>query len=247
MAEGRERNTSMMTYDEALLRIAERTNENTKELKKSRLQRRTEFTDLYGVPFNVQGDASNDAEFYISVSPDLIYFLRFQFKLHIHDFKANVSSVSTATGSVDPTTLEVDPYVQSGSSTAVIHQDGVEDNPHTHTITGGGSTLNYGIKKLPTTSDSFTITIDGIDITDYLIEQQDGDWIDGEGLYPTNRIEDETDFYDVMDVATTLYANGDTAEANKLLKPGFKLVQISSDAPFAVTLYLYMKYTTMGR
>ena len=237
----------MMTYDEVLQRLAERVNDNTKELRKSRMQRRTEFTDLYGIPFNVQGDASNSATFYISVSPDLIYFLRFQFKLHIHAFKATVSSVSTQTGTVDETTLAVDPIVENNSSTAVIHQNGVVDNPHTHGITGGGSTLNYGIKKLPTSSDSFTISIDGIDITDYLIEQQDGDWIEGEGLYPTNRIEDETDFYDVMDVATILYAEGSKAEAENLLKPGFKLVEISSDAPFSATMYLYMKYTTMGR
>ena len=168
-----------ITYEEALNRIAEVTKDSRDELRKSRLQRRTEFTDLNGVPFVAQGDADHPAQFYISISPDLVYFLRFQFKLHIKD----------------------------------------------------------------TTSDDFTVKIHGVDLTDYLIEQQDGDWIDGEGVYPTNKN------YDVLSVATLLYNGDDTDvdDANKLLKSEFKLMEIESDAPFEVTMYLYCKYSVVGR
>lgn len=176
-----------ITYEEALNRIAERTNDNIKELRKSRLQRRTEFTDLYGVPFYAESDSDNKATFYISVSPDLVYFLRFQFKLEIKD----------------------------------------------------------------TTSDEFSISVNGVDVSDYLITQHSGEWIDGKGLYPTDELEDDTDFYDLLAVANDIYNEGNdeehTREANKLLKPGFKEVVIESDSSFNVTMYLYQKYSVTGR
>lgn len=173
----------MISYDKAIEMVAERTSENRSELRKSRFQRRTEFTDLYGVPFYAESDDNNKAEFYISISPDLVYFLRFQFKLDIQN----------------------------------------------------------------TTSDEFSIKIAGVDITDYLVSQHEGDWIDGSDIYPTGDTEESTDYYDVLAVATDLYNEDNNDDANKLLKPGFKRVVIESDAPFSCVLYLYCKYSVTGR
>ncbi len=52
-----------------------------------------------------------------------------------------------------------------------------------------------------------------------------------------------------MSVATLLYNGDDTDvdDANKLLKSEFKLMEIESDAPFEVTMYLYCKYSVVGR
>ena len=175
-----------MTYDEVINRIAEVTRDNKEDLRKSRLQRRTEFTDLYGVPFYAESDSDHQARFYISVSPDLVYFMRFQFKLYVQDF-------------------------------------------------GGSGDGN------------FKIYISGIDVTDYLVEQEFGGWIDGAGLYPTNDVEDSEDFYDLLDVATLLYNEGKTDDADKLLNPGFKTMRISADSSFKVTMYLYMKYSVTGK
>lgn len=176
-----------ITYEEALNRIAERTGDNLRELRKTRLQRRTEFTDLYGIPFYAESNNNNVARFYISISPDLVYMMRFQFKLQIRG----------------------------------------------------------------TSSDNFKISIDGVDIEDYLIAQHEGEWIDGSGLYPNDALEDDTDFYDVMAVATDIYNESATEEktkdANKLLKPGFKEVVIESDSSFTVTMYLYQKYSVTAR
>lgn len=204
-----------ITYEEALNRIAEVTVDNARELRKSRYQRRTEFTDLYGVPFTVMGDGDNPAKFYISISPDLVYFLRFQFKLQIQGL------MSTVTGSY-------------------VREDEMEESGYISGVT-------YGIHTIPNTSDNFTIKIHGVDITDYLIEQQDGDWIEGEGIYPNNQNVDDTDYYDVLSVATIMYNEGRTDDAEKLLKPEFKLVEIDSDQPFQATMYLYMKYSVSGR
>lgn len=177
-----------ITYEEALNRIAERTTDNIRELRKTRLQRRTEFTDLYGIPFYAESDADNKAVFYISVTPDQVYTMRLQFKLHIRD----------------------------------------------------------------TSSDEFNITVNGVeDIQDYLIAQHEGEWINGAGLYPTDELEDVTDFYDLMAVATDIYNEGSdeehTKKANRILNPGFKEVVIQSDAPFKVTMYLYPKQSVTGR
>ena len=235
------------TYEDAINRLAERTSENRKELRKSRLQRRTEFTDLYGVPFTAQGDGNNPATFYISISPDLIYFLRFQFKLEIQPLVSTVSGSNISIDSVGSTSLSGGASIDvTEDSTLELDSDSISPNPHSHSASGSGS-VNYGIHFVHTSSDDFTIKIHGVDITDYLIEQQDGDWIDGEGMYPTNKNNDETDFYDLLDVATVMYAEGNEEDADKLLKAEFKKVEILSDAPFQVTMYLYMKYSVVGR
>lgn len=241
-----------ITYAEAIQRIAEKTYDNTRELRKSRLQRRTEFTDLHGVPFTAQGDATHPATFYISVSKDLVYYLRYQFKLHIQPMVSTVADVTGELSSIGSTSLEtdVDMSIVNNTSTLDVAGDGVSPNPHRHSATGSIDSVGYGVTYIHTTSDNFSISIDGVDITDALIEQQDGDWIDGEGMYPSNRDKDETDYYDVLDVASLLYNSSDEDDwddADKLLSAGFKEVQISSDAPFHVTMYLYLKYTTMGR
>ena len=77
--------------------------------------------------------------------------------------------------------------------------------------------------------------------------QQGGAWISGEGLYPTNRLEDETDFYDLIQVASLLEAEGESEIANSILKPEFKLIQITSNAPFQVTYYNYLRYNYGNR
>lgn len=239
-----------MTYDQALNRIAEVTKDNRDDIRRSRLQRRTEFTDLYGIPFTAQGDAKTPARFYISISPDLVYFLRFQFKLQIQGMQSTVDGVSGEISSVGDTSLASDVYANlvNNTSTGVIVDDGITPNPHTHDAGGGLDSITYGIHKIATDSENFSIKIHGVDITEYLIEQQDGEWIYGEGIYPTNGdLSDDEDFYDVLAVASLMHNEGETEKVSKLLKPEFKEVEISSDKPFMATMYLYMKYSVSGR
>lgn len=79
------------------------------------------------------------------------------------------------------------------------------------------------------------------------MEQQDGAWISGEGIYPTNRLEDINDYYDVLSAACLLNAEGRTTDVNKLLTPEYKKVEIISDAPFQVATMVYLKYSHMNR
>lgn len=229
-----------MSLDSAIQRLAERTVDNTRELDRTRYQRRTEFTDLFGIPHTAQGDSATPAKFYISISKDMIYELQFCFKLSIQPFAMTVGS-----GGTDSATVAVNPTRLTGA----VNGDNVTitPNPHSHTAEPHNHTVISGITLIHTQADDFEISVEGIPITEYLMEQHDGEWIEGEGIYPNNRIEGEDDFYDILDVATLMHNEGRTEDADKLLRPGFKEVAISSNAPFQATLYQYVKYSQMGR
>lgn len=246
----------IMTFESYLNRLAERTYDNTRQLRKQVQQRRNGMEDLYGTFFSANGDATNPATFYVSLSPNYVYLEMFAFKFIIKPFASSVSGVSVSGEGV--TIGETELALEGSSSASVISGtstlgDGggglITPNPHTHSVSGGSMSgnLNYGIKQINTSSADWRVVIDGIDITEYLIEQHDGDWITSEGVYPNNRLEDVEDFYDILDVASVMTAEGRTTEREKLLQQRFKKVQIYSDAPFGVDAYLYMKFSHMNR
>lgn len=225
----------IMTYESFLNRLAEKTYDNTKQLRRGVQQRRNGMEDLYGVMFSADGDAENPATFYISLSPDYVYLQRFAFKFVIKPFATTIKGgTSSAVVDVKPTSLGV-----SGSSiTPNPHEHDTE--PHTHNIISGKAFV-------PTTSTYWRVRIAGIDITPYLIEQHGGDWIDGEGIFPNGELVSKNGFYDILDVASMMEANGESAKADSILKAEFKKVEIVSDAPFAVDAYLYTKYSNLNR
>lgn len=107
--------------------------------------------------------------------------------------------------------------------------------------------------------------VDGVDVTEYLIEQHDGYWIDGAGIYPTRLLEEvpddednEPNFYDILDVASLMQTEIDeetdadekaklVKRQEKVLRRGFKPVAIKSEAPFHVDAYLYVKFNHLNR
>lgn len=224
------------TIEEAIIANSERAYDNRQNLRRKDLQRRNQVTDLYGDVFHAQGDATNPARFYISVSPDLIYYERFQFKLEIQPFTASVKGATTNTA----VTIE---------KTSLSGTDGsISPNPHGHTSPAHGHTIVNGVSKTNVNADTFRFIVDGIDITPYLMEQHGGDWIEGEGLYPTTGLdEDVENFYDLLDVATLLVAEGKEEQKTKLLAPGFKKVEIDGNGFFGVDLFLYLKYPHLNR
>lgn len=227
---------AILTYDQVLNRLAERTTDNTKQLRQAVQQRRNGMEDLYGVMFSAQGDASNPAEFYISISPDYVYLQRFAFKFVIRPFATTVKGgTDSAVVTVDNTSLSVN----NNSISPNPHTHGTQ--PHTHNVISGKSFVQ-------TTSDYWRVKIAGVDITPYLMEQHDGEWIDGEGVYPTNELDDaREDFYDILDVCSMLMSEGDEGSVEKILRPEFKKVEIVSDAPFGIDAYLYQKYANLNR
>lgn len=214
--------------------------------------------DLYGVCFSSNGDASHPARFYISLSPDYVYLQRFAFKFVIKPYRSTVSGVS-GDGSleIDETSLSVSVNetsdVISGTSTLADTASGsVTPNPHKHTATGDLGGLSYGVKEIDTASTDWMVKVSGVDITPYLKEQQGIDpsdpLFDGEGVYPNRELkEDVENFYDILDVASVMYAEGETENAEELLKSEFKAVEIYSNQPFGVDAYVYVKYCMLNR
>lgn len=99
----------------------------------------------------------------------------------------------------------------------------------------------------PSEGRDWRVAINGIDITSYLIEQQDGNWIEGEGIYPNNRLDSLEDFYDILDVVSVMIAEGEETKPQLIISPLFKPVTISSKKPFSVDAYLYLKYSNCNR
>lgn len=112
--------------------------------------------------------------------------------------------------------------------------------------------------------EAWSFSVDGVDITDYLMEQHDGAWIDGAGIYPTSDLDEvveednEPNFYDILDVASLMQTeideedDPDEREAmqkrqTKVLRRGFKPVVIKSEAPFHCDAYLYVKFNHINR
>lgn len=215
-------------------RLAERTIDNYKQLRKDTTQRRVSFVDLYGVEYLRQGDASHPATFYVSISPDFMYYERFALKLHIMPFASTVKGVNL-------------PQYTGDANLALDANNAITPNPHNHSLIGLTPSTDYGLQFITTTSDDWTIKIHDVDVTPYFLAQQEGEWIHGEGIYPSDKTEDIDDFYDVLAAACDMYAEGHTSDANKLLVPEMKKIEIFSDAPFQVATMVYVKYSHMNR
>lgn len=204
----------MNSSSRALNILAENVYNLKRKQRRSNLQRRNGNVDIYGYEFYRQGDVNAPAEFGISISQDLVYFERFEFKLIIQPFISTV-----ADGGMSSVDLE-------------INNDQITPNPHTHALTGG-------ISATASATTGYRIEIEGIDLTAYFMAQYDGEWIDGEGIYP----KDDLSNYDVLKACGYLSAD----DRHKILSPGYKKVKIYADAPFNVTLVNYLKYSHRGR
>lgn len=222
----------------AINRIAKTTVDTAQNLETKDTQRRNQVVDTYGMEYQGQGDLNSPARIYISVSPDMIYYERFEFKLIIDSFvSTSGSGMGSAIVQVDDTELKYE--VPEGGTTGAI-----TPNPHTHTTRAHTHNINSGITIIDTDSKNWTVSIDNVDVSAYFMAQHDGAWIDGEGIFPSANI---TKNYDVLEAASDMYAAGETELADKLTSPGYKTITVASDKPFSVKLHLYLKYSHTGR
>lgn len=237
----------ILTEYEAIERIAEQTVQNKERWSQALKQRRNQVVDLYGVEYTRSGDVNNPARFYISISPDMVYLERFEFKLIVSPFLSTGGSVTGATsltvsggGDLDClTTEEIDDIIDGtydGDDEGEGGDGSISPNPHVHTITPGISSIH-------TTASDFRVSVEGIDITPYLMAQY-GAWINGEGVYPSLNIGED---YDILEVASDLRGEGKKVQADKLVRSGYKLIEITSGSPFSITLVNYLKYSHLNR
>lgn len=212
--------------------VAEKTYHNSKKLSQNDRQRRDEFVDLYGIEFSRNGSQNTPAVFHVSVSGDASYLERFQFKIVIEAFQ------STAGSETSSVSLKENPDNVTGETLNLY--DTLTPNPHKHSITPG-------MASIPVTTSNFHVYCEGIDITAYLYAQclENGwNWFNGEGVYPSSDLEQS---FDLLEVACDMKAEGREAQANQILKQGWKPITLSADAPFYATMVLYLKYQHMNR
>ena len=233
-----------ISYDKYLNMLSERIVDNSRQLKRTVHQRRNGMEDLYGVCFTSNGDANNPATFYVSLSPDYVYLERFAFKFVIKPFTSSVAGASGGSLTINDTFLTADANQDPVSGNISV---GITPNPHSHMISGSIGGVDYGVTRQNTTSTNWRVRIAGIDITPYLIAQHDGEWINGQGVFPNNRLADVEDFYDILEVCDVLTDEGKIYERELILASTFKPVEIISDSPFGCDCYLYLKYNHNNR
>jgi len=138
----------MITFESAINKLAERVSDRTEESRNIRLQRRNQVVDMYGTEFTRQGGEGAPATFYISISPDLIYFERFEFKIIIEGFRIplardgvapralttndNASALGTELNEVQTTNLNSPPLTINTSNTVPT----ISPATHAHSVSG---------------------------------------------------------------------------------------------------------------
>ncbi|OJG67596.1 hypothetical protein RV09_GL002365 [Enterococcus moraviensis] len=209
--------------------MAERIADRTSESRQGQLQRRNQVVDIYGMEFTRQGDTDHPATFYISVSPDLIYYERFEFKIIIQPFAMPVGS-GGATGST---------VVQVGETSLTVNPNTISPNPHKHTTEPHNHSLSAGISLFTSSVSDFEVWIEGIDVTPYLKAQYNGSWIEGEGVFPSKGLSN----YDLLKAVGFM----PTWQRGAILTPGYKKVELKGTGIFNATLVNYLKYSHVNR
>lgn len=219
-----------------LTNVLSRMAKNINDLKESKhhdeLQRRNQVVDVYGYEFYRQGSTNAPATVHVSVSQDLIYYERFEFKLIVTPFIIPISQ-----GGTDPVSLDIIGETANAIVPPENHNHGsgslaLTPNPHTHTVTAGITTFQ-------STFSDFRVVIEGIDITAQLRNQYDGEWITGEGIFPHEDLSN----YDILKAVGYLTKS----QQDKILAPGYKKIELKANGFFNVTLVNYMKYSHINR
>lgn len=209
--------------------LAERVSDVSRDGNQEKRQRRNQVVDVFGMEFTRAGDAQTPATFYLSISPDLIYYERFEFKIIVSSFAMPVAG----SGTTDQSNVTIDPTNLSVSGAAV------SPNPHTHTAQPHTHALSPGVTMIPSLLTDASVVIDGIDITSYLKAQYAIPWISGEGIYPG----DSNTNYDILGVASQLPA----WQQGVILRPGYKKVEFVPNGICNVTFVTYLKYSHTNR
>ena len=151
----------MITFESAINRLAERLADRREESRNVGLQRRNQVVDIHGMEFTRQGDGvKRPAIFHISISPDLIYFERFEFKVILESFRIPIIGIGGLQDeyvlvheSADDIYIETETLVTdeeevqlemedialemnqaSGEIEPAEHRHELEQKPHRHTI-----------------------------------------------------------------------------------------------------------------
>lgn len=216
-------------YDKLLSEMTKVLAELKQERRQSQQQRRNQVTDLFGLEHTAFGDSEHPAVLYLSTSPDLEYFERFEFKIIIRPFAMPVAAGKTdaATTMINNTSLSL-----SGNN--------ISPDPHSHKSDPHHHDLTAGVSLFPSKVSDFEIWIEGINMTK-AFKKQFPKWIAGEGVFPD--ASDTFNNFDVIQAVSELY----DWERGVILQPGYKKVELKGEGIFNVTLVSYIKHSHPNR
>ena len=216
--------------------LAERTSDRTLNDRQSQNQRRDTVMDMYGVEIQRYGDTNNPAIFRIPITKDLKYYHRFEFSIEIIPFTMPIAGAGTSAASLSVS-------LPSTTGQRTLNTDGsvIAPNPHNHNIPDVAEVspnphvhgIVAGVSITPSVATDFEVWIEDIDITPFLKAQTPGEWIDGEGLFPSDHLKN----YDVLEVIGHLYP----WQQGVLLTPGKKKVELRGKGVFNAVLTNYLK------
>lgn len=252
-----------LSIESAINRISERVTDERKNTRHDQVQRRNQVVDLYGVEYSAMGDTQTPARFYISITPDMIYLERFEFKLIVNPFAmpvGNSGATSNAVVQVNSTQLTNNSITLNNSATSLTidgeantvqpnphnhnitpqtHTHEISPNPHNHTTQEHNHALSPGISLFQSNITDFQVWIEGINITSYLQAQYPGVWVDGNGVYPSSGL----DNYDIIELVGLL----PDWQKGIILQPGFKTIECRANGVFSVSLLNYLKLSHCNR
>lgn len=230
----------------AFTKLTSKINATSKSQVIENLQRRNGIMDDFDKEYSTIGENGVDATVYVSISPDMIYISRWEFKVIVVPFAMPVASGESA---LSPVSLSVDPIDVTVTETSLsVADDNITPNPHTHTASAStpvitpnphSHSVNAGVTLTPSTFGNIEIWIDGVDFTSYFKAQFDG-WIDGEGMFPDTTMENR---YDIMKVLNTF----DEATRSKFLTSGYHTITFKGDGLFSLKLREFKKYNHINR
>ena len=182
------------------------------------------------------------AKFYVSISSDMVYLERFQFKLIIDKLRSTAPDVTAN----EELRIENDPGQNPPYK--------IVPNIHDHGV-------SKGLSEMPNTATAFTVRMRNrdekpgespkpwIDITPYLMAQCDGTntvWPDGDGIFPSAKIDRD---FDILQVASDMRTEipPRIADAKEVEKAAYKEFEVNGNGPFNVTLVEYTKYSHLNR
>lgn len=221
-----------MSIERTVNALTKRAYEAKMNDQQSGIQRRNQVVDIFGQEHTAQGDTGHPATFYISISPDLISYERFEFKLIIDSFAMPISG-----GLTTSEVVQVNGTALSGSVSNQNVQ--ITPNPHNHTTNAHSHRLVAGVALTPSTIQDARLVIDDIDITEALKNQYS--WINGEGVFPPGM--DISKNYDVLSAVGDLFE----WQRGAILQPGYKKVELHGTGVFRATLVTYLKYSHVNR
>lgn len=246
------------SFVDTLNRLAERSAVDGKTIGRVQLQRQNQVVDDYGTPHRSDGSKDSPAYFIISVSPDMINLVRFEFRITIKATRVaigNMEAIGSAIVVLDhaglamteqgaqttsPVTLEINEagelYPPMHDHTVPGHTHNIDAHthgtqPHTHNI-------DTGVTDVPVQANTFGISINGHDITSLIQSLYPGMWLTGQGVFPSS-----VSTFDWLKIAS----NAPEHIAQSILQSRNHRIEISGNGAFTAEYISYLKYPYVSR